>query len=141
MGADGTAEEVWTGLMRVTGLVVGPDDELYALEMSTGNSEKPPLLQPGTGRVVRQTGPDELAEVATGLLFPVTLDVGPDDARYLALPALGADAGTDMTIQLAVGEESASPAASAPATVPACLIPVGTPEAAPRAPDEETPEA
>ena len=139
--ADGTVEEVWTGLTTVTGLVVGPDDELYALEMSTGNTEEPPFLQPGTGRVVRQTGPDELAEVATGLLFPVALDVGPDDALYVGLPALGADAGTGMIIRLAVGEESASPAADAPATVPACPIPVATPEAAPRAPDEETPEA
>src|SRR5829696_6399746 len=41
---DGTVSTVWTGLTQVTGVAVGADGTLYALEMSAGNG-----LPPGTG--------------------------------------------------------------------------------------------
>jgi len=52
---DGTVTDVWTGLTTVTGLAVGADGSLYALEMSTGNLEGPPFLMPGSGKIVKMT--------------------------------------------------------------------------------------
>jgi hypothetical protein len=93
IAADGTVTDVWTGLTAVTDVAVGPDGTLYASEMSTGNLEEPPFLVPGSGRIVHQTGPDSSEDVATGLMFPITLAFGPDGALYVATPALGADNG------------------------------------------------
>ena len=93
VAADGTVEDVWTGLTTVVDVAVGADGTLYALEMSTGNLAEPPFLMPGTGRVVHQTGPDTLEAVVEGLMFPIALDVGPDGAFYVSSPAIGANGG------------------------------------------------
>lgn len=90
---DGTVTDAWTGLTAGTDLVMGPDNVLYAVEMATGNSDEPPYLQPGTGRVVRQTGPDSLEPVIVDADYPVYLGFGPDGALYLTYPAFGPDAG------------------------------------------------
>jgi hypothetical protein len=90
IAADGTVTDVWTGLTTVTDVAVAPDGTLYASEMSTGNLEEPPFLMPGSGRIVRQTGPDSAEDVATGLMFPITLGFGPDGGLYVAMPAIGA---------------------------------------------------
>jgi hypothetical protein len=90
---DGTVTEVWSGLTAVTGVAVGPDGTLYAVEMSTGNLEEPPFAVPGSGRIVHQTGPDRSENVATGLMFPIALAFGPDGALYVSMPAFGADSG------------------------------------------------
>jgi hypothetical protein len=99
---DGTVVTVWTGLTMVTGLAVAPDGTLYAAEMAIGDpaSASDPPFQPFTGRIVRQTGPDSLEEVATGLLLPAHLTSGPDDGLYLALPAIGADDGEGFVLRL-----------------------------------------
>lgn len=137
---DGEVEEVWTGLTAVTDVVVGADGTLYAIELSTGNLEQPPFLVPGSGRIVRQAGPDALDVVAEGLMFPVALDLGPDGALYVAMPALGAANGEGGIMRLATGDDGATPIADAvPDTVAACepipetlSAPVGaTPEASP----------
>jgi plastocyanin/sugar lactone lactonase YvrE len=83
---DGTVSTVWTGLTQVTGVAVGADGTLYALEMSAGNG-----LPPGTGRLVKQTGPDSNAEIVTGLDQPVGLAIGPDGAFYITFPSTGPD--------------------------------------------------
>jgi plastocyanin len=88
---DGTVTDVWTGLTMVTALAVGTDGTLYALEMATGNIDNPPYTLPHTGRVVRQTGPDSLAEVVTGLDLPIAMAMGPDQALYVAFPTFGSD--------------------------------------------------
>ncbi len=88
---DGTVTDVWTGLTMVTALAVGTDGTLYALEMATGNIDKPPYTLPNTGRIVRQTGPDSLAEVVTGLDVPIAMKMGPDQALYVAFPTFGSD--------------------------------------------------
>ena len=90
---DGTVTDVWTGLTMVTAIAVGPDGTLYALEMATNNFDEPPFSSPGTGRIVRQTGPDSLAEVVVGLDFPIAMAMGPDDALYVSFPAFGAEDG------------------------------------------------
>jgi plastocyanin len=88
---DGTVTDVWTGLAAVTALAVGADGTLYALELATGNTDQAPFTLPNTGRIVRQTGPASLAEVVTGLDYPIAMEMGPDDALYVAFPAFGAD--------------------------------------------------
>jgi sugar lactone lactonase YvrE len=106
---DGTVTTVWTGLSMVTDIAVAPDGTLYAAEMATGDpatADEPPF-QPFTGRVVRQTGPDGLEEVATGLLLPVNLAFGQDGGLYVALPAAGANNGEGVIIRLDPAAEGA----------------------------------
>ena len=86
--ADGEVSDYWTGLTMVTGLAVDTDGTLYALDMSTGNTDAPPNIYPNTGRLVRQTGPSTLEVVASGLNYPISMKLGPDGALYISLPAI-----------------------------------------------------
>jgi len=118
---DGTVADAWTGLTLVTALAVGPDGGLYALEMATGiDPDDPASIAPGTGRVVRQTGPDTAAAIVTGLALPVAMEFGPDGALYVASPAFGADdgQGTILRVDISSGHPVAVPAALPPG--PAC---------------------
>ncbi|MDQ3413293.1 MAG: ScyD/ScyE family protein [Chloroflexota bacterium] len=111
--ASGDVTEVWTGLTMVTGLAVGHDGTLYAIEMSTGNTDEPPFTQAGSGRVVRQAGPDSLTEVVTGIDYPIAVAIGPDGALYVGFPAFGGDEVTGGIIRIdvaAVDEAVALPA-------------------------------
>jgi sugar lactone lactonase YvrE len=119
VAADGTVTDVWTGLTTVTDVAVSPDGTLYAVEMSTGNLEEPPFLVPGSGRIVRQTGPASAEDVATGLMFPITIRFGPDGALYVALPAMGAASGGGVIARI---DGMGTPAAMA--DMPTCT-PVG----------------
>lgn len=103
---DGDVSDIWTGLTMPTALAIGPDGFLYATEMATGHGEDPDLIGPGTGRIVRQTGPDSLEPVATGLTFPAAMTVGADDAIYVASPAFGADDGTGAIMRVVPTEGS-----------------------------------
>ena len=94
VGTDGTVEVVWTGLTTVVDVAVGADGTLYALEMSTGNLAEPPFFTPGSGRIVRQTGPDTAEAVHEGLMFPIAMEIGPDGAFYVSTPAIGANDGS-----------------------------------------------
>jgi hypothetical protein len=145
VAADGTATEVWTGLTTVVGVAVGSDGTLYALEMSTGNLAEPPFLQPGSGRLVRQTGPDSLEVVADGLMLPIGLDVGPDGAFYVSMPAIGANDGSGMIVRIG-GASAATPlaadavaAAATPVVDGASCAPIAETLFAP--PAEGSPEA
>ncbi len=108
IATDGTVTDAWTGLTAVTDVAVGADGALYALEMSTGNLMEPPFLVPESGRIVRQTGPDSMEEIATGLNLPISFAFGADGALYVSLPAAGADGGEGMIARVDV--------ASAPVT-------------------------
>jgi plastocyanin len=91
VSAQGAVTDVWTGLTMVTGIAVAADGTLYAVEMATGNSDQPPFVSPGTGRVVRQTGSDSSEEVVTGLDYPISMAMGPDGGLYVGFPAFSAD--------------------------------------------------
>jgi sugar lactone lactonase YvrE len=123
---DGTVTDVWTGLTVVTGVAVGPDGTLYAAELSTNNLTEPPFLVPGTGKVVRQTGPDSSEEIATGLMLPIALGFGPDGGLYYSSPAIGANEGQGVIIRLDVAGMATSSAASETAATPTCEPVPGT---------------
>lgn len=100
VAADGTVTDVWSGLTAVTDVAVGPDGTLYAAELSTGNLQEPPFLVPGSGRIVRQTGPDSSEEVATDLVLPISLAFGADGGLYVSLPAAEANNGEGVIVRL-----------------------------------------
>jgi hypothetical protein len=89
---DGTISDAWTGLTMLSAVGIGIDGSLFAAELSTGNSDTPPYYRRAAGRIVRQTGPASLEEVATGLDLPIAIAFGPDDGLYVALPALSQEA-------------------------------------------------
>ena len=94
ISADGSMRDVWTGLSLVTALAVDSDGSLYALEMATDfDGNNPDSIRPGTGRVVRQSGPDSSEEVITGLTYPIAMAFGPDSALYVATPGFASDNG------------------------------------------------
>ncbi len=102
---DGVVTDYLTGLAMVTGIAVGADGVLYALDMSTGNTNEPPSIYPNTGRIVRQTGPSTFDEVVTGLDFPISMQFGPDGGLYVSLPAISPNptAGSIIRIDAAAG--------------------------------------
>jgi plastocyanin len=102
VAADGTVTDAWTGLTAVTDVVMGPDGVLYAAEMATNNTAEPPYLNPGTGRIVRQTGPDTLEEVVTGIDYPVHFGFNPAGNLVLAAPAFTADRGEGQGMVLSI---------------------------------------
>jgi hypothetical protein len=110
---DGIVSDYLTGLAMVTGIAVGPDGVLYALDMSTGNTADPPNIYPNTGRIARQTGPSTFDDVVTGLDYPISMSFGPDGGLYVSLPAIatGTDTGSIIRIDAASGEAFHLPAA------------------------------
>jgi hypothetical protein len=115
---DGSVTDAWTGLTRVSDVVLGPDGTLYAAELSTNNTDTEPYVHPGTGRVVKQTGPDSLEILVDGLDFPVGLGFGPDGALYVDGPANGANNGEGWLGRVEMGGETGASTA-APSCPPA----------------------
>jgi sugar lactone lactonase YvrE len=106
---DGTVTDEWTGLTAVTDVAFGPDGALYAVEMATGNLDADPFLRPGSGRVVRQNGPDGLDEVLTDVAYPVNLGFDAEGALHVALPAFAADAGVEQGALLRIDPAATTP--------------------------------
>jgi plastocyanin len=116
LAADGTVNDVWTGLTTVTGLARDADGALYVAELASQTTTTAPYLTPNSGQILRQTGPSTGTVVASGLAFPVDLGVGPDGALYVATPAFGADTGTGQILRLSpsssTGAAGGTPAAA-----------------------------
>jgi plastocyanin len=77
--------------------------------MATNNLEEPPYLRPGSGRVVRQTGPGSLEPVVTDIEYPVYLGFGPDGALYLTYPAFAPNAGAQQGALLRIDLSAGTP--------------------------------
>jgi hypothetical protein len=99
---DGTGSDAWTGLTVVTDVELGPDGALYAAEMATGFAEGVPDMPPGTGRIVRQTGPDTLEPVVTDLPYPAYIGFDGDGRLLISAPAFGPDAGVGQGVIVSV---------------------------------------
>ena len=110
---DGTVTDVWTGLTAVTDVALGPDGELYAVEMATGNLDEAPYLRPASGRIVRQTGPDTLEEVVTDLRYGVYLGFDADGELYVSTPAFGPDLGVGQGGLLRIDISGGEPVSAA----------------------------
>jgi len=100
VSADGEVTDHWTGLTAVTALALDSEGTLYALEMATGNTAEPPFTHPGTGQVVRQSGPDSAEVLVTGLDFPVKLAFAADGALFVVSPAFGANDGEGYILRI-----------------------------------------
>jgi len=84
---DGTMAEAWTGLTAVTSVALAQDGTLFALEMGSGGADDLASVERNSGRVVRQTGPDDSREVATGFDAPLAMAFGPDLGLYVSSPS------------------------------------------------------
>jgi plastocyanin len=128
---DYSVSDYWTGLTTVTGLATDADGNLYALEMATGNQTTEPNIFPDTGRLVRQTGPNSMDVLITGLDFPISMDSGPDGALYISLPAIATDGepGGIIRVDPSLITETVAMPEGLLATSP--CAPIATPEAEP----------
>ncbi len=122
IAADGTVEDIWTGLTALTSLAMGPDGALYASELVSEAMEEDPFLAPNTGRVVRQTGPDSLEEVVTDLPYPESIGFDADGALYITVPAFGTGTGEGQGALLRVDPSVTMPVslAGVDLTTPTC---------------------
>ena len=96
---DGTVKTVWEGLTMVVALTT-VDGVIYACEMATGNTTQPPFTVPGTGRIVKQTGPNSLEEVVSKLDFPIGMTTGPDGFIYASTPAFGGNGPSGAVLRI-----------------------------------------
>ena len=72
-------------LTIITGLAFDRKGRLYVLENTTGNQ----MPTPGTGKVVRIDGNDQVTEIATGLFLPTAMTFGPDGNLYVSNVGFG----------------------------------------------------
>jgi sugar lactone lactonase YvrE len=107
--ADGAVSDAWTGLTAVTDVAIAPDGTLYAAEMATGNLDTEPYLRPGSGRVVRQNGPDGVEEVLIDVSYPTGLGFDPDGALHITYPAFAPNAGDGQGALLRIDPAAATP--------------------------------
>jgi hypothetical protein len=88
------------GFTTVVAVDFGPDDLLYALELSDAAGF--PTL--GAGKVVRVKHSGEIEEVITGLSVPTGMTFGPDGRLYISnFGAAPAGAGTILRFDIAPG--------------------------------------
>ncbi len=108
--AKGVVSDQWTGLTAVNDVVLGPDGTLYAVEMGTGNPEESPFINPDSGQIVHQTGPDSSETVATDIPYPVMMGFRDDGTLYVAGPAFGPDRneGRGWLVRVVPGESPVS---------------------------------
>lgn len=98
----GNTQTVWTNLTTVTGLALDGNGQLYAIEMATGN-EGPDGMRAGTGRLLKQTGLDSYEIVAYGLEYPIDLQIGPDGAFYVSMPAFDDNTQAGVIVRIPAG--------------------------------------
>jgi glucose/arabinose dehydrogenase len=100
---DGAISVYASGLTAVLGLAFGPQGELYALEMSdTATSPDGLPVVPGSGRVVRVMPDGYLEEIATHLMLPTAMTMGPDGMLYVSNCGFGCPAGAGEIVRIAI---------------------------------------
>jgi hypothetical protein len=84
-----------SGLEQVLGLAFR-GGKMYALEMST----TPGGPTPGTGAIVRVRAGHPVKTIASGLVFPTGMTVGPDGAFYVSEQGFGFGAGAGRVLRI-----------------------------------------
>jgi len=91
-------------LTAVLGLVFDRWGRLYALENTVCPTADPCFPTPGTGALVRVKPNGDVETVASGLMFPTAMTIGPDGAFYVSVNGLGFPAGAGEVTRIALGE-------------------------------------
>ena len=100
INADGEVTDVWTGLSMVVDVAVGPGGTLFALEAGDYAPHEVLSVRPGSGEVLRQTGPDTSQQVAAGINVPTSMSFGPDQGLYVTTPAFASEAFAGAVLRL-----------------------------------------
>jgi hypothetical protein len=87
-----------TGLTTVLGVAFDSRGFMYILENTTDN----PFPTPFTGKVLRVRDDDTLEEIATGLLLPTAMTLGPDGYLYVSNAGFGAPPGAGEIVRITV---------------------------------------
>ena len=74
-----------TGFSTILGLVFDKQGNLYVLENTTGN----PFPTPGTGKVIRVDKSGNKTTIASGLVLPTGITIGPDGSLYVSNVGFG----------------------------------------------------
>jgi hypothetical protein len=128
-----------SGLTAVVAVAFDHEGRMYALETDTV-AGFPGMTAAGTGMVVRVNGDGSLTTMASGLVFPTAMTLGPDDALYVSNVGFGvpvAHIGQIVRIDLSSG--NAGPAAAATLHLESgTVIPLAVADDVPNAPPRQT---
>ena len=97
IGRDGSVAEWATGMMTILGLAFDPLGALYVLENTV--SDEPSRPRPNAGQIVRLHDGGSIVTVASGLMLPTALTMGPDAALYVSTFGFG-PAGSGAILRL-----------------------------------------
>jgi hypothetical protein len=114
---DGHVSVFADNLTAVLGLQFDTQGRLYVLETFTGNVPHPPFLNPGSGRILRQTTGGGWETIVSGLTNPTAMTFGPDQHLYVSHKGhgFGVTAGKGEILEIDVGLDSGPPGNSAKA--------------------------
>jgi sugar lactone lactonase YvrE len=111
VGADGSISDYSTGLTMTTDLRMGPDGNLYAVQIGQF-SEQGPI--PNSGKIVRITAGGAPELVVSGLSFPTSIDFNAAGDAYVTTNGVGAP-GSGEVIRYAALTQAAGSALPPPA--------------------------
>jgi hypothetical protein len=99
IGRDGSVAERASGLMTILGLDFDSHGALYVLENTV--SDEPSRPRPNAGQIVRLGAGGSIETVASGLMLPTAISIGPDGALYVSTFGFGpAGAGTILRLEV-----------------------------------------
>jgi sugar lactone lactonase YvrE len=99
IGRDGSVAEWASGMMTILGLALYSHGALYVLENTV--SDEPSRPRPNAGQIVRVRDGGSLETVASGLMLPTALTIGPDGTLYISTFGFGpAGAGTILRLEV-----------------------------------------
>jgi hypothetical protein len=97
----GRIPETMGHLTSVLGLAFDHEGRMYALENTVCPSAAPCMPTPFTGRVVRVASDGSLETIASGLLLPTGMTIGPDEAIYVSVLGFGGPPGGGSIVRIA----------------------------------------
>lgn len=96
----GQIPETTGHLTSVLGVVFDHQGRMYALENTVCPSAEPCMPTPETGRVVRVARNGSLETIASGLMLPTGMTMGPDGALYVSVAGFGAPPGAGAIVRI-----------------------------------------